>query len=437
MAVVGDEVGIRRSVARSILVLACPVLLSGCVFGFPFGPLPQRSPTPAPSALLPSPTTLPELPDLPIDAIPDAPAFMVWAPLPNARIRISAWRAGTIATVLDVPLLNHDPVYVNYVRVMAAPTGQFVAVVEAAGGPTVSRAFVRIFSIAGRLVWTATGEVTSHTKVRWSPDGSRVALDAGRRWLVVTIHDGLASEVEIESRRPVPAGGGDYPWALLGFSEDGKTLIGSGAAGLPPGPFPVVGAPSSGGPITPLAALPTESGARLARIGRLGDLAPEAPIDPETGRVWSYSAAATSTDVAVEIQSGGKPRSFALPGSAGGSVDLIWVPGGSLLALHDAPGSKTQQLGIVSTGPDLGTERSVASIPIAGLRGRLLATTGDFALVVFGSQFLESPRRLLLVRMRDGAQTLVDADGDAATIEQFGFGGWLPSGGGAYAAATR
>lgn len=424
------------SITRAVAVLACPVVLSGCIFGFPFAPLTKGPPSPAPSvSVLPSPTTQAELPDLPIATIPDAPAFTIWAPLPNARIRISAWRAGTIATLIDVPLLNHDPVYMNYVRVVAAPTGQFVAVVEAADPPTVSRAFVRIFSIAGDLVWTATGDVTSHPTVRWSPDGSRFALDARNRWLVVTMHDGLASQVDIDARRPVPAGGGDYGWGLLGFSEDGKTLLGFSAAGLPPGRFRIASAPSSGGPIAPLAALPTGKGQRLAGFRQLSDLAPEAPIDPETGRVWAFSSSGTSTGLGIEIRSGEKARTFALPAGVTGS-DVMWQAGGSLLTLHVGPDPATEQLGVVSTGRDFGTERPVTSIPIVGLRGRLLATTDGFAILAFGGQFLESPKHLLLVRLRDGAETLVDADGAAATSEVFGFGGWLAGAGGGLAAAS-
>jgi hypothetical protein len=334
--------------------------------------------------------------------------------------------------VIDVPLLNHDPVYLVHARVSAAPSGRYVAVIEAGDGPSISRAFVRIFSIEGDLVWTATGDVTSHPTVRWSPDGSRLALDARHRWLVVTMHDGLAREVDIDARRAIPAGGGDYPWGLIGFSEDGKTLLGGSAPGVPGEPVAIASAPSSGGAIAPIAALPTGKGQRLAPLA-LNNL----PMDPETGRVVAFSSSGTSTDVAIDVRSGAKTRTFALPAAAGGPVDMVWYGGGSLLMLHDGPTAATQQLGVVSTGADLGMERPVTSIPIVGPRARLLATTAGFAILAFAGGILESPARLLLVRLADGAETLVDADGSKSTTEAFGFAGWLSSPAAPLAAPVR
>jgi hypothetical protein len=425
----------RSSIARAIAVLVCPVVLSGCIFGFPFAPLPNRPPSPAPSvSILPSPTTQAEFPELPIASLPDAPSFAIWEPLPDARLRISAWRSGAIAEVLDVPLLNHDPVYLDHVRVSVAPTGQFVAVVEAADGPTISRAFVRVFSIAGDLVWTATGDVTAHPTVRWSPDGTQFAVDARHRWLVVKPRTGPTTAIEIDSRRAVAAGGGDYPWELLDFSEDGRTLFGSRSAGLVPNTYPLASVPSSGGAIQPVDALPTGNGRRLATLRQLTDDPLEGPIDPETGRIASVTSGGASTDIMVEVRSRATTPTFAVPGSAGGPLDFTWQAG-SLLMLHDGPEPGTQQLGIVSTGTDLGKERIVTSIPIVGQHSRLVAMTDRFAILAFGRGFGDVPNRLLLVRLRDGAATLVDADGAATTSETFGFAGWLPSPGAALANA--
>ena len=426
----------RSSIARAIALLACPVVLSGCIFGFPFVRLPDRPrSSPAPNVpILPSPTTRAELPELPIATVPDAPSFASWAPMPAARLRIVAWRSGTLDELIVLPLLNHDPVYLDHVRVSVAPTGRFVAVVEAADGPTISRAFVRVFSIAGDLVWTGPNDVAANPTIRWSPDGSRFAVGAHSRWLVLTPREGPATAIEIDARRAVAAGDGDYPWELLDFSEDGRTLFGSRSAGLIPDTYPIASVPSSGGAIQPIAALPTGKGQRLAPLRHLLDDPLEAPLDPGTGRIAVPRSSGTSTALAIEIRSGTKALSFTLPGSAGGPVDIAWQ-GGSLLVLHDGPDPGTQQLGIVSTGTDFGKERPVTSIPIAGPHGRLVAMTDRFALLAFGRGFGEVPSRLLLVRLLDGVQTLVDADGATATTETFGFGGWLPSAGPALATA--
>jgi hypothetical protein len=425
----------RSSIALAFTVLTSPIVLSGCIFGFPFAPLPNPRQSPAPSvSSLPSPTTRADVPELPIATLPDAPAFALWAPLADARIRISTWRSGAISAVLDVPLLNHDPVYLDHVRVSVAPTGQFVAVVEAADGPTISRAFVRIVSIAGDLVWTATGDVTAHPTIRWSPDGTRFAVDARRRWLVVEPRTEGATTIAIDSRRAVSAGGGDYPWELLDFSEDGQTIFGSRSAGLVPDTFPLVSVPSQGGAIQPLDALPIHSGQRLATLRQLTDDPLEGPIDPQTGQLAVFSITGKPSDVEIAIRSGAKAREFALPGGAGGPVDMSWQAG-SLLVLHDGPEPNTQRLGFVSTGAELGKERTVMTIPIVGLHGRLVAMTDRFAILAFGRGFGEAPSRLLLVQLRDGSATLVDADGMAGTNETFGFAGWLPSPGPAVADA--
>lgn len=422
----------RSSIARSIALLACPVLVSGCIVGFPFLPIVPDHPiapppaTPAPSVpLLPSPTARAELPDLPIARIPGAPTFAIWTALPDARIRVSAWRDGGIAELIVVPLLNRDPVYLDHVRVSVAPTGRFVTVVEAADGPSISRAFVRVFSIAGALVWTGPRDTTANPTIRWSPDGSRMAVDARNRWLVITPDDGPATALEIDSRRAVATGEGAYPWELLDFSEDGRTLFGSRSLGLPPGTLPLASVPSGGGAIQPIAALPTAESTRLAPLRQLMDRPLEAPIDPLTGRVAIAAATGSSTQITIVIRSGTTEETFSLPESVSGPVDLAWQRG-SLVILHDGPAAGTQQLGIASAGADRGTERRVASFPLIGQRGRLVALTNGFAILAFGRGLGEVPNRLLVIRLLDGAETLVDADGLVATTETFGFAGWLP-----------
>lgn len=316
----------RRVIATVLATVACPIVLSGCIIGlFPLGVPRAVVPVPTPTlAADPSPTSQAAMPDLPIADLPGAPAFAVWAPERNAQIRVSIWRSGSLNGQLVVPLLNRDPVYLDHVRVTYAPTGDFFAVVEAADGPTISRAFVRIFSSSGDLVWTGPGDISAHPAMRWSPDGTRIAIDSLQRWLVVTPRGpGQAEVVEIDARRPRAAiDAYAYPWELLDFSEDGATLFGSRSGGLPRYELPLARVASSGGPIEPLATLPTKAGQCLAALRDLLDEPLEAPIDPRTGAIAFPTGAGGSADVTVTVRSDKRDRTFTLARAAGGAVTM-------------------------------------------------------------------------------------------------------------------
>jgi hypothetical protein len=409
--------------------------LSGCILGFRFGPLPDGfGPgwVPSPSGAItgePSAAVPVDLPDLPLVDLPDAPSIAIWEPQPDHRIRISAWRSRSITELFVVPLLHRDATYRDHVRVVAGPSGRFVAVVEAADGPTITRSFVRVFSNTGDLVWTAPDDVAANPAIRWSPDGERLAIDARGRWIVLTLRGRLLSTIEIDTRRTSASGQADDPWELLDFSEDGRAIFGSRSLGQLRGAYPLGTVPSSGGPIRPLDDLPTGAGERLAPLRRLMDAPLEAPLDPRTGRIALPMSNGTLTSVTIEVRSGPDRQTATVPWSAAeGPVDLAWLDG-SLLVLHDGPRTGVQQLGVVSMGADLGTERKVASFPIVGQHARLIALTEGFAILAFGRGFGEAPSRLLLVRVADGVATVADPDADPATSEMFGFAGWWPPSG--------
>jgi hypothetical protein len=422
--------GVRRrsAIVRTIAVLSCPALLSGCIFGlFPMTRLPA-SPPPVPT-FAPGPSAEPDvdIPDLPIVDMPGAPAFIVWSPERIAQIRISTWRSGTITDDLVVPLLNRDPVYLDHVRVSYAPTGRFFTVVEAANGPTITRAFVRIFSSTGELLWTGPPDITAHPKIRWSPDGTRLAIDAAQRWLVVTPGEpGQAKLVEIDARRPRDAADAyAFPWQLLDFSEDGATLFASRSGGLQQYALPLARVAASGGPIEPIASLPTKAGLRLAPLPSLLDSPLEIPIDPRTGRI-AFPTGVDATHVAITLRTGKEERQLPLDVSPSVGVAMVWLDG-SLLIWHRNPAGDELAVSMVpTTGEAAGKERRVTSFPVTPMHGPgLVAVTPGYAIFSFGRGLPELRNRLFLVRLSDGVGTAIDGDGATTTLELYGFGGWL------------
>ena len=418
-----------RSIALALATLTCPIALSGCIIGLlPFGVPRPTAPTPAPTiAAGPSPTSQADLPDLPITDLPGAPALAVWSPDRNAQIRVSIWRSGALTDELVVPLLNRDPVYLDHVRVLFSPTGAYFVVKEAADGPTITRAFIRIFTKAGDLVWTAPRDVAALPTIRWSPDGTKIAIDAMQRWLVVTPKGaGQAQVVAIDTRRARLANDPyAFPWQLLDFSEDGATIFASRQAGLLPNTLPLAKVAATGGPLQPVASLPTKPGRRLAPARMLLDTPLERPIDPTTGRLGVETSQGVKGDTEIVIRTGKKERRFPLPDAYGADGATAWLDG-SLVVLYRGLDQVEQHLVVVSTGT-APKERVVASFPVAAdQRGAgLVAVTDGYTVLGFGRGLPEVRNRLLLVRLSDGAQTAIDADGLAGTIETFGFGGWL------------
>jgi hypothetical protein len=426
----------RSSLGLGLAMIGCPLLLSGCLVAWwPFSAarVPPSAPSPAPTAVArpSSPPDVYPVPDLPIVDLPGAPALAVWSFDQNAQIRLSIWRSGSLDDVLVVPLLNQDLVYSDHIRVSVSPTADFFAVTEAADGPTISRAFVRIFSIAGELVWTGPRDIWgAHPALRWSPDGRRLAIDAVDRWIVVTpaAPPATAATIEIDTRRPrLAEDQAAYPWQLLGISEDGATLFGSRSAGLMAYTFPLARASARGGPIEPLAALPTKPGRRLAPLPAIGDAALAAPIDPETGRIAMVTASGGVGDAQITLRAGTRTRSFTIPVSHAGVVQPVWT-NGSLVILHDddSEATVTQKLGLFGTKADLGKERRLAQFDILRQHATIVAVTDGYVVLAFGRGLPEVSNRLLLVSLADGAQTAIDADGRPETVERFGFAGWVP-----------
>ena len=104
---------------------------------------------------------------------------------------------------------------------------------------------------------------------------------------------------------------------------------------------------------------------------------------------------------------------------------MVWLEG-SLLVRRTNPEGDKVVISLVSAGRDAGKERRVTSFPATPLRQPgLVAVTSGYALFSFGRGLPEVLNRLLLVRLSDGAATVIDGDGTTTTLETYGFAGWL------------
>jgi hypothetical protein len=151
----------------------------------------------------------------------------------------------------------------------------------------------------------------------------------------------------------------------------------------------------------------------------------ERPIDPRTGRIAFETSQGVNGHTEIVIRTGKKDRRFPLPNAYGADGIMAWV-NGSLVVLYRGRDQEQQHLAVVSTGAAL-KERVVSSFPVAvDQRGAgLVAVTDGYVILSFGRGLPEVRNRLLLVRLSDGAETVIDADGLDETIETFGFAGWL------------
>jgi hypothetical protein len=414
--------------ARLIGVILCPVLVSGCIVWWPL--LPSR-PAASPRAATPSGPISSEqatpFPDLPLADLKNAPAVAIWSPEPGDRIRVSIWRSGTVTDALVVPRLNSDPTSLDHIRVSVSPSAHFVVVTEisARNSPT---SFVRIFSMAGNLIWTGPPYVQAIPRTRWSPDETHLAIDAGGRWIVVSpTATAPAASVEIDARGARQAiNQVAYAWGLIDFSEDGRTLYGEVGLGVDRFARPHARASVSGGPIEPLGAFPTVPGRRLAYPSNLNDRPFDVVFDPVTGR--TAALACPNLSCQIEIRDKGKVRSSGPAHTFLSPVGLAWQHD-SVMIVHDEDlsGSLLQHVGLVPVGPTLGNERRVASFAVVGRHACMVAVTNGFVLLGFGRGLPETRNRLLMVRLNDGRATVLDSDGTLSTPEFFGFAGWVRS----------
>jgi hypothetical protein len=417
---------------RGVALLGlCGPVLAGCIFGFrllPYTP-PSRSPAPSFSAVSPSPgPTAQPLPLVPGESLPGAPAAAVGSLAEDGSIRISAWQSGRpLRTILEVPRLNPIRGLEN-ILVSTAPTAKLFAISEMVESVNPFADDVRVFSAAGKLVWTRHLE-NQRATIRWSPDGSRLAIDGGRKWLVVTFTNERSPTVQeiVTARPPLSDGRVIYPWILIDFSEDGRWLYGAEQTPGTPGFRVAMRVAASGGRVQPIRGLPTTRGARLAFPPMFGGPRYEPAIDRASGSIVT-AACGLSDACRLNVWRDRTAFFFDLPlGSR--TLDVAWL-GGSLICLwrQESAQGPALHLSRFDAASRPGTERRITSLPPYSSGGTLVGLTSGFVLVGIGSGVPNAKMELVLIRLSDGARSVVNSVPDSPIVEPFSFAGWLPAG---------
>jgi hypothetical protein len=413
---------------RAVAVLAlCGPILTGCIFGIPLLPYstPSSSPGPSLSTVSPSPGPTAQPPPLVRgESLPGAPEAAIWSIAEDGSIRISAWQSGRpLRTILEVPRLNPGN-SLEDIRVSTAPTGRMFAISES------SVQFfdeIRVFTMTGELLWSRRLNVQRAT-THWSPDGSRLVIDAPLKWLTIGFAAGSPPTVrEIVTARPrQPDGRVTYPWMLIGFSEDGRWLYGAEDTAATPWFRPAMRVAAVGGPIEPVRGLPTAKGVRLAFPPTFGGARIEPAIDPRSGGI--VTTVCGVTDVCrVNVWRDRTAAVFDLPAGSR-NLDVAWN-GGSLIGLwrQESAEGAAFRVSRFDAASRPGTEERITSLPASPGGGSLLGLSPAYVLVGLGSGVPSSPMELVLVRVSDGARSVVQSAIDSSRVETFGFAGWLPS----------
>jgi len=422
---------VRATVRTVALLVLCGPVLAGCIFGFGLLPYSTPSKSPVSSLLAVSPSPGPTAQPMPLvrgESLPGAPVAAVWNIAGDRSIQISAWQSGKpLRNILNVPRLQPDRGSREDVRVSAAPTGRFFAVTEVVTSGTATVDDFRVISATGALLFSRRLGIQEAT-IRWSPDGSRLVINAGLAWLVITLKEGRPPAVQeiVTSRPRQPDGRVLSPWMLIGFSEDGRWIYGADQTGGTPWFRPAVRVAAAGGPIQSIKRLPTTKGARLPFPPTFGNPRIEPVIDSPSGSVVTWVCTVSDT-CRVNVWRDRTAVVFDLPTGAT-NLDLAWN-GGSLIGLWTQKLSRegTIRVSRFDAASRPGVERRITTLPASPGGGSLVGLTPGFVLVGLGSGVPGARMELVLVRLSDGARSVAQSAVGSPGVELFSFAGWLPA----------
>jgi len=426
----GRGAGVRYAarLKRLAALLVTAPLLSGCILTYLL-PLPSTATRSSPAPIVP-PSPGPSASPLALikgTVLGGAPAAAVWNLIDTASIHASRWESGGgLQALFDVPRLEMSPNLASSVRVSVSPLGNRFLVTEyvTVGGQFLDS--VRIVDVNGHVLW-ARQLKTQATEFRWSPNGTRVAMDLRGHWLILTFHDrGAPTVSEVPTARPKNVNGSfTNPWMLVGFSADGRWLYGGDALG---GSLPfrvTVRASVLNGKVERIARLPTDVKGRLAFPPSFDSSRVEQTIDPGTGRVVTGSCGVGDA-CNVSVWGENKAVAFDLP-TRSASFSSAWHRG-SLIALwtRGVPGQQKLHLSRFSLREgDLGKVSDISTFP-EGSTASFAGLADGWVMLAYGTGAQTGQAELVLVRLADGGLSVVQSSPDVAASEMFGFAGWLP-----------
>ncbi len=420
--------GRRAWMHTSLVLVLLPALLSGCILGIPIVPGTTGSGRGSAPSARPFPSTAPLPPPALLDGsatLDGVPRFAVVRVAETGSIEVSEWDAGVLTKLFDVapsPSERHD----LGVELSAAPDGRRFVLAELVLVNNVYVSVLRVVDRQGTPSWTASPGI-QRPDLRWSPDGSMLALDVGGAWHVVSFATGAPVETEITTKRPATASGVVvYPWMLIGFSEDGQWLYGAEQTGGEPWFRVAVRAAVPDGAVTTIDAPPDgESNARLAAPHQTDHARVVSTIDPGTGSVLTTGCGGIGQACRVTVWRGSQGSSFTLP--AGSSwINATWSAG-SILATWTRPtdSGDVMQLSRFSVGGHPGVETPILTLPAPRGAESITGATDAAAVITYGTGAPMEIAELVVVRLSDGAYAVVRAGSETTSADRYGFGGFI------------
>jgi hypothetical protein len=289
-----------------------------------------------------------------------------------------------------------------------APNGAHFAVHEINVTTSSPVQRVRIFGVAGDLVWTSpqNPRLPIVTRMAWSPDGSALAIGSlPVPWTVVQLSE-TGAQPDVTTYELDDQDG----YALLGFSEDGNTLYGSGTGGE------------------------AEYWQKLVSVNRAtGRLAPIDAIPPgPTALSWADSTGPVDRfhpDGSILIQPGlarGEPSWAAripagedVPIAVDPSAQITWGPDRQVVSL-----GTDLRLDVIDPATGEAAAAPGYAFPDGDYRAQLRGARDDFALVLLGPTPEGEVKEAVIVELSSGraAVGLPPADLGRGAL---GFAGWL------------
>ena len=408
----------------------------------PATPAPTASPAATASAPVAIPTTPPgESP--PIATYPPATGVPIYRPVPTAAAglpelpsqpltgpniafwsltapdRLSTWLWDPKVThFVERAIVDTWPGDTILRTVLFAPNGALFAVHEIDQTTSSPVQRLRVFTYPGDLRWEAP-RLTYVTAMAWSPDGTALAIGSlPVPWTVVQFGDTTIGAPPDVSTYELDDQDG---YALLGFSEDGKTLLGYGTGGEAEYWEKLVSMNRATGRLVHLDSAPVGETA----LSHANSTAPVGQFD-RGGGILALAGGARG-DPHWVIRVGANDVAVPIPAS----IRLTWGPDRSAIGLGGVGASTGLALDRFDPITGEPAELPRVGIPEGSYTGRLAGVQDGYALVLL-SPFPAGDEGVpfgnteaVLVELGSGHLAVGLAPEGAAEGAFFEFAGWL------------